>query len=104
MGARTETVSVHRFCVKKFGVHRGAIAAARVAQWAMVTAELGRVPTTVEYAEWWYVDERTGWRHRALVHAAFGDEWPMTIEHIAAEASRKAARSPRAVQRLELAL
>jgi len=104
MAARTETVSVHRFCVKKLGVHRGAIAAARVAQWAMVTAELGHVPTTVEYSDWWAVNERTGWNHRALVHAAFGDDWQTTIEHIAHEAMRKSARSPRSVQRLELVL
>lgn len=93
-------MSVQRFCVRKLGVHRGALAAARVAQWAIATAELGHVPTTVEYAEWWAIDERTGWRHRALVHEAFGDEWQPVVERVAAELVRRGARSPGAVQQL----
>lgn len=100
----TKSVSVHRYCVQKLGVHRGAIAAARVAQWAITTDELGHVPTTVEYAEWWSVDERTGWRHRALIQEALGGEWASIVTRIAVEAGRRRARSPRAVQRLELAL
>lgn len=103
MATRTESVSVHRHCVLKLGVHRGAIAAARVAQWAIATAELGHVPTTVEYSEWWAVDERTGWRHRAAVSAALGEDWQPVVERIAAEAQRRQARSPRAVQALALA-
>lgn len=95
-------MSVHRHCVNKLGVHRGAIAAARVAQWSLVAAELGRVPTTVEYAEWWAIDERTGWRHRAAVQAALGDDWPPIIEHLAQAAAAQQARSPRAIQQLAL--
>lgn len=97
-------MSVHRYCVKRLGVHRGAIAAARVAAWAMVTAELGRVPTTVEYSEWWCVKERTGWNHRAAVAAALGENWQEAISVIAVEIGRRKARSPRAVQQLELSL
>jgi len=96
--------SLHRQIVARMGVHRGAIAAARVAQWAIATAELGHVPTTVEYAEWWSINERTGWRHRSLVHEALGDEWVAAVEMIAAEAERRAVRSPRAVQQLAVAL
>lgn len=100
----TETVTVQQLCRRRLDVHRGALAAARVAQWALTTAELGRVPTTVEYAEWWAVDERTGWRHRALVHDALGDEWQSVVELVAAEVKRRRARSPRAVQQLAVAL
>lgn len=96
--------SLHRQLTRKMGVHRGALAAARVAQWVIVTAELGYVPTTVEYAEWWSVSERTGWNHRALVHAALGEEWPQSIERIAVAVRRDAVRSPRAVQQLAVAL
>jgi hypothetical protein len=102
MATSTGTVSVHRHCVRKLGVHRGAIAAARVAQWAMATAELGHIPSTTEYAEWWAVDERTGWRHRAAVRSVFGENWQPTVERIAAEAARGRLRSPRAVQQLSI--
>lgn len=103
MATRTKTVSIHRYCVQKLGAHRGAMAAARVAQWVIVTAELGLLPSTGKYAEWWAIDERTGWRHRAIVHEVFGDQWPLIVERLAAEASRRAARSPRAVQKLRVA-
>ena len=104
MATTTKPVSVHRYCVLKLGVHRGAIAAARVAQWAITTQELGHVPTTVEYAEWWAVSERTGWNHRALIQEALGGEWASVVTRIAVEVGRWRTRSPRAVQRLELAL
>lgn len=97
-------MTVHRYCVRTLGVHRGAIAAARVAQWAIATAELGHVPTTVEYSEWWAIDERTGWRHRALAHEALGEEWQTVVERLAREIERRQDRSPRAVQQLQLAL
>jgi hypothetical protein len=102
VATKAKTVSVHRHCVQKLGVHKGAIAAARVAQWAMATAELGHVPTTVEYSEWWAVTERTGWNHRAAVHAALGDDWPAVVERVAAVIVARKLRSPRAVQQLAL--
>jgi hypothetical protein len=104
MPTKSKPMTVQRHCVAKLGVHRGAIAAARVAQWALATAELGQMPTTVEYAEWWALDERTGWRHRALVHQALGDDWQAVVEDLAAEIKRRQARSPRAVQQLAIAL
>jgi hypothetical protein len=104
MATEAKTMSVHRYCVRKLGVHRGAIAAARVAQWAIATAELGHLPTTVEYSEWWAVTERTGWYHRAAVHAALGDEWPQVVEQLARLAQERKARSPRAVQQLAVVL
>jgi hypothetical protein len=81
----------------KLGVHKGALAAANAAQWAMATADLGHVPTTVEYSEWWNIDERTGWRHRARVREALGDDWPTVVEALAAEISKRSLRSPRSV-------
>lgn len=104
MATTAKTVSVHRFCVQKLGVHRGAITAARAAQWAIAADELGHMPTTVEYAEYWAVDERTGWAHRARVREAFGDEWQSIVTRMAVEVGRRRTRSPRAVQQFELAL
>jgi hypothetical protein len=87
-------VTVLQACVRTLGVHRGAIAAAQVAQWALVTAELGRVPTTAEYAEYWAVIERTGWNHRANVRRVFGDDWQSVVEQLADEISRRRVRGP----------
>jgi hypothetical protein len=98
-----ETVTVQRHCVSKLGVHRGALAAARVAQWAIATADLGHVPTTVEYVAYWAISERTGWNHRALVHEAFGEDWPRVVEHVAGQLARRKERSPRVVQGLAVA-
>jgi len=97
-----QRMSIQRACIARLGVHRGAVAAARVAQWAMTTADLGRVPTTVEYSEWWAVTERTGWNHRALVHEALGEDWPTVVERVAEVVAAKKLRSPRAVQQLAL--
>lgn len=102
MATSTKQVTIQRACIARLGVHRGAIAAARVAQWAMATAELGHFPTNAEYCEWWAVDERTGWRHRRLVQQALGDEWPTVVERVAAVIAAREIRSPRAVQQLAL--
>jgi len=93
-------VTIQRACIARLGVHRGAIAAARVAQWAIATAELGHMPTTVEYSEWWAVTERTGWNHRALIQQALGEDWQTVVERVAAVVAEKQLRSPRAVQQL----
>ena len=102
MATKAKRVSIQRACIQRLGVHRGALAAARVAQWAMVTADLGRVPTTVEYSEWWAITERTGWHHRALVRDALGEDWPTVVERVAEVVAAKKLRSPRAVQQLAL--
>lgn len=83
------------YCVRALGQRRGGLAAAHVAQWAIATHELGHVPTTVEYADYWYCDERTGWRHRASCAAVFGDEWQAVVESLAADIGDRL--SPRAV-------
>jgi hypothetical protein len=80
-------------CTAARGIHRGAITAAHVAQWAMTTAELGYVPSTVEYSEWWGVDERTGWRHRAGIRDVFGEDWPVVVERVGQEIKRRSERS-----------
>ena len=90
-------------CVAAKGVHRGAVVAAHIAQWAMTTEALGRVPTTVEYAEWWAVDERTGWRHRAEARDVFGDSWSEVVSQLADEMGRRKVRSPRGVFGLAVA-
>lgn len=102
---QTETVAVKRqtvlqVCVAQLGVHRGALAAANVAQLAMTTATLGHFPTTDEYCADWVVSERTGWNHRARARAGLGDDWQDVIEQLALVVERKRARTPRAVMNL----
>jgi hypothetical protein len=92
-------LSVRDYCIRAAGVHRGALTAARVAQWALAADDLGHFPTTVEYAEWWAVDERTAWRHRASIKDVFGDVEPVVMA-VAAEIAGR--RSPRAVMKLPL--
>lgn len=67
--ARTNRLTVQEVCVRRLGVHRGALAAARVAMMAIAANELGHFPSATEYAEYWAVDERTAWRHRAAAVA-----------------------------------
>lgn len=66
---RGERFSVQEVCIRRLGLHRGAIAAARVAQLAIAQRDLGHWPTAVEYAEYWSVIERTAWNHRAAALA-----------------------------------
>lgn len=87
-------VTVLRACVERMGAHRGAIAAANVAQLVIATSELGHFPTAVEYADYWAIDERSAWRHRARARDGLGDEWQ---DVVSALARRTSSRSPRAV-------
>ena len=95
---RRKPISVIDYCVARHGVHKGAFVAAHVAQWAIVSRELGHVATTVEYSEYWFCDERSGWRHRADIASVFGEEWPRVVEAVAAEIDGRL--SPRAVSKL----
>lgn len=88
MKLRRQPRTVLEVCVARRGVHRGSLAAAHVAQWAMAIDALGHVPTVVEYAEWWSISERTGWRHAERVEAVFGDEWRSVVEAIAGAARK----------------
>jgi hypothetical protein len=92
---KTRRVSVLQACVAAVGVHRGALAAAHVAQWALATHDLGHVPTTAEYADYWAVIERTGWNHRRRIRDALGDDWPAIVDELAHAIGEQ--RSPRAV-------
>lgn len=93
--------TVLEFCVLAHGVHRGAVAAAHTAQWIIATHDLGHFPTTVEYADYWAVDERTGWRHRAQIAAALGPDWMTAVQKLADGMGD--SRSPRAVMKLAVA-
>jgi len=99
---RKQPRTILQLATRRLGQVKGGLAAAHIAQWVMVTAELGRVPTTVEYSEWWAVDERTGWRHRAECRAVLGDEWQSVVQQLADHVTQKQARSPRAVMGLAL--
>ena len=93
-------MTVLQACVARLGVHRGAVAAANVAQLAITTVELGHFPTAVEYADYWAVIERTAWHHRRRAREGLGEGWQEIIEQLAAAAVRRRARSPRAVMSL----
>lgn len=91
-------VTVLQACVSVLGVHKGALAAANVAQLVMTTAELGHFPTNDEYAEYWAVSERTGWLHRSRGRDVFGDD----LEDVVAQLAKRIgdARTPRSVMGL----
>jgi hypothetical protein len=95
--------TVLQACTRKRGVHKGAITAAHVAQMAIATAELGHVPTNAEYCDWWALDDRTGWRHRAGVRDVFGDEWATVVQVVADEIRRRHMRAPRDVLKVAVA-
>ena len=81
-------------CTRVRGVHKGALTAAHVAQYAIATAELGEVPGTARYADYWAIDERTGWRHREGIREVFGDDWRAVVEQVAAEATKRQTTAP----------
>lgn len=90
-------VTVLHACVDRLGVHRGSLAAANVAQLAIATRELGHFPTAVEYADYWSIDERSAWRHRARARDGLGDDYQ---DVVVALARRTTNSSPRAVMSL----
>jgi hypothetical protein len=90
-----EPVTVLDYCVRVHGQTRGGLVAAHIAQWAIATHELGHMPTTVEYSEFWYVTERTGWLHRSQAREVFGDDWQRVVESVAADIGTRL--SPRSV-------
>jgi hypothetical protein len=89
-------------CVARLGVHRGALAAANVAQLAMTAADLGRFPTALEYAADWSLSERSAFNHRGRARDGLGENWQQIIEGLALELVARKARSPRAVMALPL--
>jgi hypothetical protein len=65
-------------------IPKGQAACGAVMLWAVVTKELGHVPTTVEFADFWRISERMGWKYRARVVELFPDEFVELLEHAAA--------------------
>ncbi len=98
--AAEKRVSVLNVCTARLGLHRGALAAANVAQLAMTTADLGHWPSATEYADYWAITERTAWYHRSRAREVFGDDLQTVVEQLARDVARKRARSPRAVMQL----
>jgi hypothetical protein len=86
---RKRAPSVLDACVAKRGLHRGAVTAAWVAQYALQARDLGRVPTVVEYSTEWNIDERSGWRHREAIREVFGDSWRDVVLSVAAAIERR---------------
>lgn len=91
-------------CVAARGVHRGALTAAHIAQYAMATRALGRIPGAETYADYWSVDERTAWRHRQGIREVYGDKWREVVQLVADELgdqlSPKSARTVEVPARL----
>lgn len=99
---KRSSITVLEACVARLGVHRGALAAAYVAQAAIAAADLGHVPTVVEYSEYWSVTERTGWNHSERMTAGLGGDWRPVVAEIAEAVNELHSRSPRSVMRLPL--
>lgn len=72
-GVKPGTVLDHY--TERYGVHKGAIAAAHMAQIAATVIEYGRDFTNEQYMELWAVSERTAWAHRAEAVEVYGDGW-----------------------------
>jgi hypothetical protein len=89
-------------CVAKQGVHKGAFTAAWTGQYALATVELGHVPSNREYAEYWAMDERNGWDHRARIKDVFGEKWPEVVQYLADEIERRKTRSLAKVRAIPL--
>lgn len=61
-------------CIERVGVKMGARTALRLTQWAIIAARIGHFPSVREFHEQALVDERTGWRYRAVIREAFSEE------------------------------
>jgi hypothetical protein len=85
--------SIIEACVRKRGLHRGALTAAHVAQYALAMNDLGHFPTAVEYADYWAVSERTAFAHRAGIAEVFGRRWQDVVGRVAAAAEDRETRS-----------
>jgi hypothetical protein len=81
-------------CVAKRGTIGGARAASNVAAWVIQTAELGRVPTVVEYSTYWGVAERTAWRHAHSIESVFGENWRQLVGQLGARVRTKVSGRP----------
>jgi hypothetical protein len=79
--------------VRKHGIHRGALTAAYVGQYAIAWSELGEFPTAVAYAEYWAISERTAFLHRSKIADVFGEKWPEVVEAVKDEIDRSQSRS-----------
>jgi hypothetical protein len=79
-------------------VPRGTRVAGYIAQWAMASNEVGKFATTVEYTEHLGIDERTGWRHRAAIHALFSDDEFRVLVDAVRELVRRGERNPLAAE------
>lgn len=91
----TEERTILQLAVERVGVHRGALAAASIAQWVLATEALGYVPSLHEYAKYWAVSDRTGERHGSRARAVLGDDWRTVVEQLTRYLVDE--RSPRAV-------
>jgi len=67
-----------------------------VIEWSIAAQALGKMPTTVEYAEWWAMSERSAWRHRAAIRELFpGEEFPRLVEAVSVQMTARLAAGPR---------
>lgn len=94
--------SILEACVAVRGVHAGALTAAHIAQVAMTTAELGRVPSGNEYADYWAVSARTSFKQWEGIAEVFGPDWRDVVVKIADEINEKRERRLRRVTRYAL--
>lgn len=63
---------------------QGQSACIAVVLWAMAAKSLGHMPTTVEFADFWRISERMGWKYRSRVTRLFpGDEFVQVVDQVA---------------------
>lgn len=66
-------MTLDRLIFERAGLIQGALVARHLADWIGAASRLGRVPTTVEFAELMGVSERQGWRSRSRIRRHFTD-------------------------------
>jgi hypothetical protein len=98
-GVRPGTVLDHY--TEKYGVHKGAIRAAQMAQIALTVLEEGRDFSNKQYCDYWGVTERTGWLHRAQAEEVYGEKWRDVAFALAEEIKLRDVRAPGKIARLQ---
>jgi hypothetical protein len=89
---------------ERYGVRKGAVRAAHFAQMVIVAVDLGDDWTAPQYADYWSVDERTVFNHRAEAVEVYGENWRQAVSNVAAVVRKRNVRSPGGIVRLPIAI
>lgn len=100
-GVKPGTVLDHY--TEVFGVHKGAYRASQMVQMALVAIEYGHDWSASQYADYWAVEERVAFQHRAYAKEVYGDQWRDAVWELAQRAQQADTRSIGKILRLAVA-